>query len=326
MTSLERDAEHHPGRLRTAYDVKNIFKNHLDSKPIADRPAKDVKRAEIAALLRELIEAKPPKGRTAAKLRSYLRAAYAIAVRAEGDSDAPAIFIEFKVIENPAAETASLAKFTRARDRALTEDELRVYWTRLAAIPQAPLRGALQLALLLGGQRIAQLLRLKRADVNLTAGDLKLRDPKGRRKDVRVHELPITPAAKAILEPLVDAAAAAECGWVFSSDGKSPVDPSTLTHLVRKIAAAMKKAKESPAPFTLSDIRRTAETMMAAMGVSRDVRAQVLSHGLSGVQQVHYDQHGYSSEKRKALAAWARRVSTPRGAGANVYQMARGRR
>jgi hypothetical protein len=37
-------------------------------------------------------------------------------------------------------------------------------------------------------------------------------------------------------------------------------------------------------PFRLGDIRRTAETMLTAMGFGSDLRGQLLSHGLGGVQ------------------------------------------
>jgi hypothetical protein len=47
---------------------------------------------------------------------------------------------------------------------------------------------------------------------------------------------------------------------------------------------------------------------MASMGISRDLRAQIQSHGLGGVQQRHYDRHDYREEKRKALEAWATRL------------------
>lgn len=60
--------------------------------------------------------------------------------------------------------------------------------------------------------------------------------------------------------------------------------------------------------FNQRDIRRTCETMQAALGLSRDTRAQLLSHGLSGVQQHHYDRHSYSDEKRAALIAWERHL------------------
>ena len=61
-------------------------------------------------------------------------------------------------------------------------------------------------------------------------------------------------------------------------------------------------------PFDVRDIRRTVETMLAGLKISRDVRAQLLSHGLSGVQQQHYDRHTYIDEKRAALITWERHL------------------
>ncbi len=62
------------------------------------------------------------------------------------------------------------------------------------------------------------------------------------------------------------------------------------------------------AAFDLRDIRRTCETMLAGIGISRDTRAQLLSHGISGVQAAHYDRHTYTEEKRAALVAWEQRL------------------
>ena len=57
----------------------------------------------------------------------------------------------------------------------------------------------------------------------------------------------------------------------------------------------------------MRDLRRTAETHMAALGISSDVRAQIQSHGLGGIQARHYDRHDYMPEKRAALEKWAMR-------------------
>ncbi len=75
--------------------------------------------------------------------------------------------------------------------------------------------------------------------------------------------------------------------------------------------------------FDLRDIRRTCETMLAGMGISRDTRAQLLSHGLSGVQAMHYDKHSYTGEKRAALVAWEARLDEIRtgNKAANVVRM-----
>jgi len=68
----------------------------------------------------------------------------------------------------------------------------------------------------------------------------------------------------------------------------------------------MQEAREVTEPFLLQDIRRTIETTLASLGVSQDLRAQIQSHGLGGIQQKHYNRHDYSNEKRDALEKWAR--------------------
>ena len=97
--------------------------------------------------------------------------------------------------------------------------------------------------------------------------------------------------------------------FLFSTHGRTTLRTETLSLVVTELAAAMVKAKESREPFQLRDIRRTAETMLASMGISRDVRAQLLSHGIGGVQAAHYDRHDYMAEKTAALKAWEQRLS-----------------
>ncbi|MNN75098.1 hypothetical protein D3C81_1913690 [compost metagenome] len=50
----------------------------------------------------------------------------------------------------------------------------------------------------------------------------------------------------------------------------------------------------------------TAETLLAHLGVTADVRAWLLSHGRSGVQAKHYDRYSYLPEKQAALEQWGR--------------------
>jgi hypothetical protein len=78
----------------------------------------------------------------------------------------------------------------------------------------------------------------------------------------------------------------------------------TISELVRDISAAMVKAEEAREPFQLRDIRRTVETMLAKLGTAPNIRGELQSHGLSGVQKRHYDQHDYLAEKRKAVEIW----------------------
>jgi hypothetical protein len=75
-----------------------------------------------------------------------------------------------------------------------------------------------------------------------------------------------------------------------------------MQHRLREVVEAMETAGElEKGPFTPGDLRRTVETRLAAAGIAKDVRAQLQSHGLGGVQDRHYDRHDYLPEKRAAL-------------------------
>jgi hypothetical protein len=93
--------------------------------------------------------------------------------------------------------------------------------------------------------------------------------------------------------------------WLFSTDDRTGVREETISELVKNISADMVKAEEAREPFQLRDLRRTAETMLAKLGTGPNIRGEVQSHGLGGVQKRHYDQHDYLEEKRAVLQLWA---------------------
>jgi integrase len=288
--------------------VENCVLNHVTiAKPeIANKPAEAVTWRDIVALLRPLTEA--GKGRQAGKLRAYLRAAFALAARAEVDANAPAAFLPFKVEGNPVVATGTLAEFNKALDRALTEPELREYYQALKDQPDSPIRDALLLALLLGGQRCAQVLRATVTDADVTARTLRLLDPKGKRNQARVHVLPLTDEALVVVKRCITRAKQKDSTWLFSISGKTQLSPETVTKEATNIAETLLGLPEDERvigeEFRLRDIRRTCETRLAEMGISRDLRAQIQSHGLGGIQSKHYDRHDYMVEKRAALTAW----------------------
>ena len=313
-----------------ARDASNIFRRHVeDAFPaLAARPATEITAADLRSVLARLVEA--GKGRTAGKLRSYLSAAFQLALRAENDPAAPTGLSDFEIVANPCDRIPSLSEFNRTRDRALSWPELTAYRKAVEALPKGATRDCLLAALLLGGQRLAQLARATREDLSVGDGQsdatITLRDPKGARKQPRLHALPLQGRALALfrrrLSALDDAMAAAEakaarkaktdaadlakrtCRLLFSHDYRSSVRVETLSTAVAELSTTLLASKDITAPFRLSDIRRTAETLLAGLGVSSDVRAQLQSHGLGGIQTRHYDRHSYMAEKRAALALW----------------------
>lgn len=271
---------------------------------LASTPARDLTRRQATAILRKMVE--DGKGRTAGKVRSFLRAAYALAVRAEGDATAPAELLNFEIDSNPVAGTASLASYNKTRDRVLSESELRAYKKHLEA-KSGVMADFAFIQLLTAGQRFAQLVRAEVVDFNMDASTLTLRDAKGRRSTPRIHVVPLCSIAKAIVRKLSETAGSRTPAspWLFSSDGKVPVHRTNVSMFIADIAKDMLKEKQAAAPFKGCDIRRTCETMLAAMGVSRDTRAQIQSHGLCGIQHRHYDRYDYMVEKRSVIESWS---------------------
>ena len=90
----------------------------------------------------------------------------------------------------------------------------------------------------------------------------------------------------------------------FTSDGKRATVLTTLSVAVREVSDALKKSHKVPR-FQQRDLRRTVETMLQKLGVEREVRAHLLSHGRTrGVQGQHYERYDFLDEKRRALRKW----------------------
>lgn len=163
----------------------------------------------------------------------------------------------------------------------------------------------LRFHLLTGCQRVEQLARLTLADVD--GARVRIRDTKGRRTQARIHDVPLVPEAAAALEAMQGGV---HGPYAFTvTQGMQGASYGVLQNRVRDVCTAMQEAGELEAgSFTPGDLRRTVETRLAALGVSLEIRAQLQSHGLGGVQAKHYDRHDYLPEKRGALETLHRLV------------------
>lgn len=300
------------GKAQSANQTRSIFKCHVfeTQAALAALPARDITAHQIAAIIRHVSE--QGKDRTAGILRSYLSAAYNAARKAPFDAKLPSALIVYGIESNPVEPVSTIA--VKRGNRTLSPDELKTY---MAALGDDLADQALKLALYAGGQRMAQLLRAKVSSYDEHTQTIRLWDGKGKRSTPREHLLPLAPKAATIVRTLILRAKQLEQEnakmegrepgfsnlWLFSSAGKSQLVETTPG----KRAAAICKTMKCDA-FDLRDIRRTCETMLAGAGISRDTRAQLLSHGLSGVQAAHYDRHTYTNEKRAALITWEQRL------------------
>lgn len=250
---------------------------------LAETPAHEAAAADFVTGLRKLHEA--GKVREPGKVRSYAHAAFRTAMLAATDPNIPVKFEAFKVTANPLATIRATP--ARADKHPMTADELRAFWTIAKATPGTT--GALmRLHILTGGQRIAQLLRLQRKDIH--AEYIVLHDPKGRRAEARRHVVPLLDEAKVALKSF------STTPDVFTVEGRA-ISPQTFHHL--EVGAIGEQIED----FSPKRLRSGVETALASLGVGREVRAQLQSHGLGGVQDRHYDDHDYLAEKRTALKA-----------------------
>lgn len=246
------------------------------------------------------------KLRQADKIRSYIRSAFTEAIKARGNVNAPAKLRNMNIKMNPARDMVKVEGSSQARDRALSLAEFQAYWTRVKELPE-PGRSIMMLHVLTGGQRIQQLCRATLHDIDRDTQTLTLLDYKGRRAEPRRHVIPLLPEASACIERITGAGE-----YVFSCDGGiSPINGKYISERVDKIRDAMKAAKElEGGHFTPGTIRATIETRLAAKPyrVGSDVLAQLLSHGLGGVQARHYQHHNFNDEKLEALQMLYRMV------------------
>ncbi|MFA1732531.1 hypothetical protein [Xanthomonas campestris] len=272
-------------------------------------PAADVTPDDLLPVISRLADM--DKLREADKLRSYLTAAYTAAVSARQNARALPALRELRITANPARDLTAIEGASKARDRALSVAELRAYWQRICALAE-PDADLLKFHLLTGAQRVEQLARLTVADRDADTGSIRMLDGKGRRRKARVHVVPLLQSARNAADTMQGGKLGVH---VFTVDqGRTGAGYYVLQHRVRNVALAMQKAGElNGAVFTVGDLRRTVETRLAAAGVGVDVRAQLQSHGLGGVQNRHYDRHNYAEEKRAALETLQRIIQNDQG-------------
>jgi hypothetical protein len=278
-------------------DARNIISNHLKKAfpQLAQKPAQAVEKKDIVEVLRSLRAAE--KRTTARKLRSYLRSAYSCAMESNSDTDMPAGFEDFGISRNPVDTIRAINP--SADKNPLKLGELRTYWKLLKRVP-APIGPALRLHVICGGQRVAQLARLRAPD-DIDTRTLRLIELKGKRSEPRIHLLPLTPMIRAELAQLPAK------GFILSSDGgETPMHPTSLSAWARDIALNGKLPG-----FQLKRVRSGIETALGTARISPSDRGQLQSHGISGVQATHYDAYQYLPEKRKALATLGRLLERP---------------
>jgi integrase len=192
----------------------------------------------------------------------------------------------------PSAETS--------RDRVLSDDEIREAWAAFEAAgwPFGPLAQLL----LLTGQRLRELADARWQEIDLAAKTWTI--PKERAKNGVAHEVPLSEAALRVLSSLPRIEAGHQpARLIFTTNGRTAVSGFS------RAKSGFDKAM-SAAHWTLHDLRRTAASGMAGLGIAPHVVEAALNHktgSIKGVAAV-YNRYNYSTERRHALEAWGHAV------------------
>ena len=284
---------------QSAKSVRNALEADVRDahKRLWNRPANQITLDDCVKIVGRVKDA--GKLRQADKLRSYIRTAFTKAINARGDVNAPEKLRSLNVQVNPARDMTIVHGSNNTRDRVLSLSEFHHYWQRVKQEPE-PARSLLMLHVLTGGQRQVQLARVTLNDIDRDAPSMTLLDFKGRRTTPRLHEVPLLPEALDAIDRITGSGQ-----FVFSANGgKTPIGEAYILDRVKMIVSDMEKAGElEKGPFTAGTIRATIETRLSAKPyrVQSDVLAQLLSHGLGGVQARHYQRHDFFEEKLEAL-------------------------
>jgi len=273
-----------------------VPRRHLDKyllPKLGRTPAVDVTPADIARVIDEI------KGRaptTANDLLRFTRRIFAFGVRRR------------MVPVNPAADFSPHLDgggTERPRSRALSLNELAQLFEKIREVPTFGTDNGLALKLLLAlCVRKGELLGARWEEFDLD-GNTPLGAvwhlPASRTKTGAPLDIPLVPAVIAWLREIKTLDASGE----YLCPKRRRDRRERVPHVgLDTLNAALQRVQHGLLPFTLHDLRRTARTQLAALGVRRQVAERCLGHAIRGVEGT-YDRHDYFKERRAALAQWA---------------------
>ncbi|MBK7022304.1 MAG: tyrosine-type recombinase/integrase [Sulfuritalea sp.] len=273
----------------------------------------EVKPMDIDGMIRAILERGSPV--MANRVLATTKAVFSYAIRRH--------WIE----QNPAAafRRADAGGEEKARTRALSDEELVALFKALQAAGSAFRIYDLAVKLLLvTGVRVSELIEAPWAEFDLEADEPVWRIPAGRiktRKEMALRDftIPLSPVVVEWLREIKRLSVASD--YVFPARrrvSKLTMSPATMNW-------ALGEVKHGLEHFTLHDLRRTARTHLARLGVSPHVAERCLNHKLPGINDT-YDTHDYLSERRLALNGWADLlVRLDRGETGNVVPISRGK-
>ena len=270
---------------------------------IGDLPAADVRKRDFLRIYELILARGAPV--VANRVHDLLKQVFAVA-------------LDHDLIDTPPGFPRDKpGGVERPRERVLSDDEIAVLWRTLDALTPSGQRGlgitrplalALKIALVTA-QRRGEIATAKWSDI-VEIDVVDATGQRGRRKAWHIpetktdaaHTLPLSPLALRLLDELRECVGASTY-WL--PNARNPA--GTADDRARTITAAANRIRDvvGIGDWTPHDLRRTARTGMAALGVPDAVAERVLNHAVGDRMVAVYNRHGYASEMADALDRWA---------------------
>jgi integrase len=253
-------------KLRNAEWRKQVLERHVYPN-LGARPIAEIRRSEIVRLLDHIEENSGPA--MATQVLALIRKVMNWHATRTDDFMSPIV--------------RGMARTVEARERILTDDELRKVWRTENGIYSAYVR-----FLLLTAARRNEASEMTWAEIDRDDWTL----PATRNKTKVDLVRPLSRVAREIIDALPKRGS-----FVFTTDGLKPMANSSRAKHRLDVASGTKG-------WTLHDLRRTARSLMSRAGVPTDHAERCLGHVIGGVRGV-YDRHEYHAEKQQAFEALA---------------------
>ncbi len=268
---------------------------------LGDRPVAQLRKRDIVEALDKIVRRGSPV--LANRVQQVLKQAFQVAA----DRD---------LIDSvPIFPRALAGGDEQTRTRVLTETEIRALWHGLDALSsdagitkddgetvRIPRSIALALKLqLVTAQRRGEIAGARWDDIADSTWCIPTSPKKKRARENVPHYVPLSPLAERLLEELRTLAAGSPYWLPSQRTAKVATDRArSISKAAREARSALKMADWRP-----HDLRRTARTLMAKIGVSDTVAERVLGHGPDDPMVATYNQYPYRVEMREALDQWA---------------------
>lgn len=198
-----------------------------------------------------------------------------------------------------------------ARGEVRQADELRQFWKATGIMGQP--FGPLFRLLLLTGCRLSEIAEMTYSELSDDLSTLHLSG--SRTKNGRPHVVYLSPLAREVLRSVKPIEG---CPYVFSTKAKKDVSGFSKAKARRTHVSGFSKAKArldglmTVQDWRLHDLRRTAATGMAGLGVPPHIVEAALNHvsgakaGVAGT----YNVEAYMRERKEALEKWAAHIES----------------